>query len=92
MIHKFAQRLANWQKQHGRHGLPWQHKGAYETWISEIMLQQTQVQWSFRTSKNSYKISRPLLVSQTPHWILFCLIGRALDIIPGPGICTKLPT
>ena len=43
MIHKFAQRLANWQKQHGRHGLPWQHKGAYETWISEIMLQQTQV-------------------------------------------------
>ena len=43
MIHKFAQRLANWQKQHGRHGLPWQYKGAYATWISEIMLQQTQV-------------------------------------------------
>jgi A/G-specific adenine glycosylase len=44
MIDQFAQRLAAWQKQHGRHELPWQRKGAYATWISEIMLQQTQVQ------------------------------------------------
>ena len=44
MIDNFAQRLASWQKQYGRHELPWQHKGAYATWISEIMLQQTQVQ------------------------------------------------
>ncbi|NCX48694.1 MAG: A/G-specific adenine glycosylase, partial [Gammaproteobacteria bacterium] len=44
MIDQFAQRLAAWHKQYGRHDLPWQHKGAYATWISEIMLQQTQVQ------------------------------------------------
>ena len=44
MIDRFAQRLAAWQTLHGRHDLPWQHKGAYATWISEIMLQQTQVQ------------------------------------------------
>jgi A/G-specific adenine glycosylase len=44
MIDQFAQRLAAWQKLHGRHELPWQRKGAYATWISEIMLQQTQVQ------------------------------------------------
>ena len=31
-------------KVHGRHDLPWQRRGAYETWISEVMLQQTQVQ------------------------------------------------
>jgi len=40
----FATRIATWQAQHGRHGLPWQ--GApdpYRTWLSEIMLQQTQV-------------------------------------------------
>jgi A/G-specific adenine glycosylase len=33
-----------WQKQHGRHDLPWQKtRDAYRIWLSEIMLQQTQV-------------------------------------------------
>jgi A/G-specific adenine glycosylase len=41
---KFATRISNWQKQHGRHGLPWQGtRDAYRVWLSEIMLQQTQV-------------------------------------------------
>jgi A/G-specific adenine glycosylase len=41
---KFATRIGNWQKQHGRHGLPWQGtRDAYRVWLSEIMLQQTQV-------------------------------------------------
>lgn len=44
MIKGFAERLAEWQQRHGRHSLPWQQRGPYETWISEIMLQQTQVQ------------------------------------------------
>lgn len=44
MIEGFAERLAEWQKRHGRHDLPWQQRGPYETWVSEIMLQQTQVQ------------------------------------------------
>lgn len=35
--------LAEWQRVKGRHGLPWQGQGPYATWISEIMLQQTQV-------------------------------------------------
>lgn len=39
----FAQQLIAWQKSHGRHNLPWQGLGAYATWISEVMLQQTQV-------------------------------------------------
>ncbi|MES1981576.1 MAG: A/G-specific adenine glycosylase [Pseudomonadota bacterium] len=39
----FAQRIIEWQRQHGRHGLPWQHTDAYCVWLSEIMLQQTQV-------------------------------------------------
>jgi A/G-specific adenine glycosylase len=42
-MHPFAQRLINWQKQHGRHDLPWQGQDAYRVWLSEIMLQQTQV-------------------------------------------------
>ena len=39
-----AERVIAWQKQHGRHGLPWQNThDAYAIWVSEIMLQQTQV-------------------------------------------------
>ena len=40
----FADRLIRWQRQHGRHDLPWQQtRDAYRIWLSEIMLQQTQV-------------------------------------------------
>ena len=40
----FSVRLIAWQKQHGRHQLPWQQtRDAYRIWLSEIMLQQTQV-------------------------------------------------
>ncbi|KQZ27719.1 A/G-specific adenine glycosylase [Duganella sp. Root1480D1] len=40
----FAATLVAWQKQHGRHDLPWQNtRDAYLVWLSEIMLQQTQV-------------------------------------------------
>lgn len=37
-------RVVNWQRQHGRHDLPWQNtRDPYRIWLSEIMLQQTQV-------------------------------------------------
>ena len=40
----FAQRIVRWQQRHGRHDLPWQRtRDAYRIWLSEIMLQQTQV-------------------------------------------------
>ena len=40
----FSKRLIAWQRQHGRHGLPWQQsRDPYRVWLSEIMLQQTQV-------------------------------------------------
>ncbi len=40
----FAQRLIAWHRQHGRHDLPWQQTAdPYRVWLSEIMLQQTQV-------------------------------------------------
>jgi A/G-specific adenine glycosylase len=41
---EFSKKLLHWFDQHGRHDLPWQHpKTAYRVWLSEIMLQQTQV-------------------------------------------------
>ena len=40
----FAARLVDWQRVHGRAGLPWQRtRDPYRVWLSEIMLQQTQV-------------------------------------------------
>ena len=41
----FADRLLGWWRENGRHDLPWQHpRDPYRVWISEIMLQQTQVE------------------------------------------------
>lgn len=41
----FAARLIDWHHAHGRHDLPWQaSRDAYRVWLSEIMLQQTQVE------------------------------------------------
>jgi len=40
----FADRVVRWQAEHGRHDLPWQGtRDPYRVWLSEIMLQQTQV-------------------------------------------------
>ena len=40
----FTERIITWQKQHGRHDLPWQRTNdPYRIWLSEVMLQQTQV-------------------------------------------------
>src|SRR5688572_9157665 len=40
----FAAKLIAWQRRHGRHDLPWQGtRDPYRIWVSEIMLQQTQV-------------------------------------------------
>lgn len=43
-MNAFAERLLAWHAQHGRHDLPWQKdRSPYRVWVSEIMLQQTQV-------------------------------------------------
>ena len=44
MPDSFANKLLQWYDCHGRHDLPWHHnRNAYRVWVSEIMLQQTQV-------------------------------------------------
>ncbi len=41
---EFSPRIVAWQRLHGRHDLPWQNtRDPYRIWLSEIMLQQTQV-------------------------------------------------
>ncbi|MBL8382008.1 MAG: A/G-specific adenine glycosylase [Burkholderiales bacterium] len=44
MPRRFARSIVAWQRTHGRHDLPWQNtRDPYRIWVSEIMLQQTQV-------------------------------------------------
>jgi A/G-specific adenine glycosylase len=44
MHNNFSNRLLAWFDKHGRKDLPWQHNPTpYRVWVSEIMLQQTQV-------------------------------------------------
>jgi A/G-specific adenine glycosylase len=44
VLDSFADRLLAWHARAGRHDLPWQHpRTPYRVWVSEIMLQQTQV-------------------------------------------------
>ena len=43
-IPALAARVVRWQKAHGRNNLPWQNtRDPYRVWLSEVMLQQTQV-------------------------------------------------
>lgn len=45
MSNSFSQRVLRWASKHGRHNLPWQKEvSPYCVWVSEIMLQQTQVE------------------------------------------------
>src|SRR5947209_7958798 len=41
---QFAEKVVRWQRRHGRRRLPWQGtRDPYRIWLSEVMLQQTQV-------------------------------------------------
>ena len=43
-LHRFHAALAKWYRANGRHSLPWRNTAdPYRIWVSEVMLQQTQV-------------------------------------------------
>ena len=42
-MNNFSEKIISWYEINGRKNLPWQKKDPYKVWISEIMLQQTQV-------------------------------------------------
>ena len=44
VVQEFSEQIVLWQCTHGRNSLPWQNtRDPYRVWLSEIMLQQTQV-------------------------------------------------
>ena len=72
MVHK---KLLRWYDQNKRN-LPWRHdRDPYKVWISEIMLQQTQVKTVIPYFKNFIKICDEILYGKFPKIIVFlCII------------------
>ncbi len=68
MNNYFTEQLLYWFQNHGRHNLPWQQNPTpYRVWISEIMLQQTQVSTvMFYYQRFIEKFSSITLLSKAP--------------------------
>jgi A/G-specific adenine glycosylase len=70
----WATRVVQWQQQHGRNNLPWQGTiDPYRVWLSEIMLQQTQV--------STVKPYFARFIAQLPH--VEALAAASQDTVMG---------
>jgi A/G-specific adenine glycosylase len=80
----FALRLISWQRVHGRNDLPWQmSRQPYDVWLSEIMLQQTQVV----TVKQYY--NRFMLRFPTVHALAKAQLDDVLALWSGLGYYSR---
>ncbi len=83
-----AQRIISWQRQYGRHDLPWQNtQDPYRVWLSEIMLQQTQVAtviWYFNRFTNSFpdvdSLANASIEDVLLHWAGLGYYARARNL------------
>lgn len=90
-LDQFYHFILSWYHQYGRHHLPWrQHYQPYQVWVSEIMLQQTQVdrvQPKFTQFLNIFP-TLDALASATPAEVVVAWQGlgynrRALNLLKG---------
>jgi A/G-specific adenine glycosylase len=79
--------MLEWYDQHGRKDLPWQHADAYGIWVSEIMLQQTQVQTVIpyferfmRSFPNVVTLANAHLDKVLEHWSGLGYYARARNL------------
>jgi hypothetical protein len=87
----FSEHIVTWQRQHGRHALPWQNThDPYRIWLSEIMLQQTQVATVIPYYARFLEafLPWPTLPArlQNKSWS----IGPGWVITPAPATCTPV--
>jgi A/G-specific adenine glycosylase len=96
-LRPFAERLLAWYDQHGRSDLPWQHpRTPYRVWISEVMLQQTQVKTVipyFERWMQSFQDISSLAGSPVDdvlaHWSGLGYYARARNIHKTANICVQ---
>lgn len=92
----FNQNILKWFDEHGRKNLPWQSDNSYHVWISEIMLQQTQVK-KVIDYFNNFISTFPTLSSLAQsdsneilsHWSGLGYYTRARNIHKTAQICAK---
>lgn len=93
----FADRLLCWWDDHGRKDLPWQHpRTPYRVWISEIMLQQTQVttvipyfaRW-LESFPDIGTLAKASLDDVLGHWSGLGYYARARNIHKAANICRE---
>jgi A/G-specific adenine glycosylase len=88
MAGSFATRIIAWQGVHGRHQLPWQNTDdAYRIWLSEIMLQQTQVaavipyfERFVSSFPNVHALAQAPVESVLAHWAGLGYYARARNL------------
>lgn len=94
----FAQRLLRWFDVHGRHDLPWQiERSPYTTWVSEVMLQQTQVSAVipyFRRFIDRFPDVHALATADEDavlaHWSGLGYYSRARNLHAAAKLCVEL--
>ena len=95
---KFSAQLLEWWDQHGRKDLPWQHpRTAYRVWISEIMLQQTQVKTVipyFNRFIDRFPDIQSLAAASTDdvlaYWSGLGYYARARNLLKTAKICMEI--
>ncbi len=87
-MNDFARRLLAWYDRHGRHDLPWQQQPTpYRVWVSEVMLQQTQVatvipyfERFMDSFPNAKKLAEASLDEVLAHWSGLGYYSRARNL------------
>ena len=86
----FSDALLEWFDVHGRHDLPWQvADDPYKVWVSEIMLQQTQVKTVLQYFDRFIARFPTVQDLGTATWDEVAPTGLDSAIMPEHVICTK---
>jgi len=93
----FSEQLLNWWDHHGRKDLPWQHpRSPYRVWVSEIMLQQTQVKTVipyFERFMDRFPDIQTLATASNDdvmaYWSGLGYYARARNLLKTAEICTQ---
>ena len=93
----FSEQLLGWWDQHGRKDLPWQYpRSAYRVWVSEIMLQQTQVKTVipyFNRFMDRFPDVQSLASASTDEvlavWSGLGYYARARNLLKAAKVCLK---
>ena len=89
----FANSVLKWYQRYGRHDLPWQQQDVYRVWLSEIMLQQTQVstvipyyQDFIKRFPNSKQLADASIDEVLQHWQGLGYYARARNLHKAAGV------